>query len=917
MFAVAGRTFVALDIETTGLDPKRDRVTEVGAVRFDEDGVEVDTFQSLVDPGRDIPRFVESLTGLTSADVRGAPALAEIGPRLLAFVGEGPLVGQNIGFDIAHLREGGVILNMRAIDTSMLSRMLLPEGPRGLGDLANQLDVEVPVAHRALPDARTTAAVFTALRARARQLPSAQRLQLARLASMHDPELAEFIAGDDWATAEPGERALVTVQPGPTFPQLVRREPRTPVPAADVARALAAGPNGLDGFEERPEQREMAEAVRQALSDGGHWLVEAGTGVGKSLAYLLPAALHALRNGERVVISTNTINLQEQLLAKDIPAVRRMLRAAGVIEDEDDLRATVLKGRGNYLCLRRWTANFGAHMADPDFGRLAASLLLWLPRTSTGDRSELRLDNTDRATWQRLSAQDTDCLARQNPFVRDGRCFLQRARKAAESAHLVIVNHALLLADIASGGSALPPFDHLIVDEAHNLEDQATKQFGGSVSRWRLAEALEGLHRRPGPTQREGGVAALLRSLPEGAASMAGAALEAAVARATAQLDPAFEALSAHVPRGGDEDKAPLDRSLRAQPAWAAAETACGTLDQALRDAIEHAQAAAQVLRETALVEETDALAGEIETACRKVEELRALMTSLMTTADPGTIAWLGRERDGTASLNCAPLEVGPVLWEKLFSGKRTVVATSATLSAAGSMEYTSRRLGLEAPRTLQLGSPFDYERSTLLAAFTDIPEPAEPTYSDAVALAVARLVRASEGRTLALFTSHNALRKAATALRTDLAEDGIAVLAQGVDGTPRQLIERLVEDPRTVLLGTSSFWEGVDVRGDALSMLIIARLPFAVPTDPVQRARSEEYDDPFREYSLPAAILRFRQGFGRLIRSRTDRGVVAVLDRRIYEKSYGREFLSALPPCTMVRADSATVALRAREWLE
>ncbi|HEY4669278.1 MAG TPA: helicase C-terminal domain-containing protein, partial [Tepidiformaceae bacterium] len=242
--------------------------------------------------------------------------------------------------------------------------------------------------------------------------------------------------------------------------------------------------------------------------------------------------------------------------------------------------------------------------------------------------------------------------------------------------------------------------------------------------------------------------------------------------------------------------------------------------------------------------------------------------------------------------------------------------ATSATLSAAGSMEYAERRLGLERPEKLRLGSPFDYRSSTLLAAFSDVPEPNAPGYSEALAAAIVELVKASDGRALALFTSHASLKRVASLVRQPLEDSGIVVLAQGIDGPPRQLTENLIQNPRTLVLGTSSFWEGVDVRGDALSLLIIARLPFAVPSDPIYRARSEQYDNPFNEYALPAAILRFRQGFGRLIRDREDRGVVAVLDRRVYEKQYGAQFIKGLPECTRIRGDTADVADHVRDWL-
>lgn len=911
------RTYVALDLETTGLDPESDRITEIGAVRFTAGGEVVETFETFVNPGREIPYFVEQLTGVTNGHVRQAPPLPTIAGDLRRFVGDDPVVGQNVGFDLGFLRRGGVELGAFAIDTAHLSRILMPERqPRNLMDLAAALGVEAGEHHRALPDARTAAAIFAALCRRLEALPGGLRLQLARLVSLDDLPLAEFIGGEEWADVPVTERELPAVRPAPDFPALTRRDPRVPIGAVEVERAFAAAARVVERFEERREQQEMAEAVRRALADGGHWLIEAGTGVGKSLAYLVPAALHALSNGERVVISTNTINLQEQLLTKDIPALRRILVEAGVIKGETDLRASLLKGRGNYLCLRRWIASYGAHLADPDFARLGAAMLLWLPKTETGDRSELSLDRDEWLTWQRFSAQDTDCLSRPNSFVREGKCFLQRSRKAAESAHIVVVNHALLLADIAAGGSALPAFDHLVVDEAHNLEEQATQQFGGSVSRRLLGEALEGIHRRPGREQREGGVVTLLKAFPEGGATMSGRALEQAVARAASNSAPCFEALAALAPRNADDDRLLVDRSVRARPEWTVVEEAWDALDRVLKQVNAAALTAVNIVSETATVEEPDAIAGEIETAARKVEDMRLRLGALVSRGDDATIVWVARERDGTGSLNSAPLEVGPTLWEHLFSKKRTLVATSATLAAAGSMDFAARRLGFEKPEALQLGSPFDYERATLLAAFTDVPEPNDPGYERAVATAVGALVRASDGRALVLFTSHSSLRRVAELARPALEEQGIAVLAQGVDGQPRQLIENLVESPRTAVFGTSSFWEGIDVRGEALSMLIIARLPFAVPSDPVYRARSEQYDNPFEQYALPGAILRFRQGFGRLIRDREDRGVVAVLDRRIYEKRYGEQFVASLPRCTRVRADTATVAARAREWL-
>lgn len=910
------QTYVALDLETTGLDPVHDRITEIAAVRFTPDGCEIERYEQLVNPGRDIPLFIEQFTGVTNEAVRNAPRVASVAVDLRRFIGQDPVVGHNVGFDLNCLAREGVALGVSGIDTAQLSRYLLP-GPqsRGLVDLAALLGVEAGVHHRALSDARTAAAIFTALLRRAEELPDQQRFQLARFVSMNDLALAEIIGGREWSTALDDERHTPMVRPPHEYTALVRKEPRQPVLRAELDRAFAAAGDVVEGFEEREEQRQMAEAVRNGLTDGGHWLIEAGTGVGKSLAYLLPAALHAIRNGERVVVSTNTINLQEQLLTKDIPALREILLKAGVIKEGSEFRASLLKGRSNYLCLKRWIANYGSGLGDPEFARLGSSMLLWLPGTETGDRGELSLDHDEWLAWPRFSAQETDCLSKQNSYVREGTCFLQRARKSAETAHILVVNHALLLADVASGGNALPQFDHLIVDEAHNLEDQATKQFGGAVSRRTLTEALEGLHRRGSRDHREGGVATLLRAMPEGAVPMLGKALEESVARTALLAAPLFEALAAMAPHGGDDDRLLVTRAVRTREEWGRVEEAWGVLEKALRETANRAVAAMKAVSE-APVESAETLAGEVETAVRKVDEVATLLKRLMSITSEDTIVWVARERDQSGSLNSAPLDVGPTLWEELFAKRRTVIATSATLSAAGSMEFAARRLGLEQPRTLQLGSPFDYQSATLLTAFTDLPEPNDRAYAGAIGEAIVKLVTASNGRALALFTSNAALRQAADFARPALEKAGIAVLAQGVDGSPKQLTDHLQRNPRTAIFGTSSFWEGVDVKGDALSMLIIARLPFGVPSDPIYKARSEQYDNPFQDYALPGAILRFRQGFGRLIRARDDSGVVAVLDRRIWEKQYGKTFVQALPKCTQFRSDAGSVAERAREWL-
>ncbi len=894
--------YVAIDLETTGLDPARDRITEIGALRFDAEGRELAAWERLVDPGIPIPLEIERITGIANADVRGRPAFGEVADEFAAFAGDDPIVGQSVGFDLNFLKAAGVELPGPALDTLRFSRLLLPTiQRRSLGALAEELGVATTVAHRALADARTTAAVFTALRRRAAELPDAARAQLARLVALDHPRLAREIAGgeiDAAVAAAPVWRLPAPWRAPETLEPAARPEPVTAAEARDV---LASAARVVPQFEDRPQQAEMTEAVARAIAGGGQWLIEAGTGVGKSLAYLIPAALHAIRNGKRVIISTNTIALQEQLIGQDVPALRDILREAGVIAEPDELRVSLLKGRPNYLCLQRWIENHPERLAEPDVSRLAASLSLWLAETETGDQSELRLDPGERSAWAQFSSAGATCAPRRHRFVRERRCFLRRARETARGAHLVVVNHALLLTDVAQETDAVPDADVLIIDEAHNLEDVATRQFGREARAASIAEVLDLIRRTAG-----------MAGFREEAGAERADALVASVDAGRKLVDGPFKTLGELVGKAR-EDRVSVTPALRSGSNWDAFERAWEPLDLALARIVE---SGGQALSQRDDEEAMSGIAGEMREALRRLEGQRDDLAGMVAGKDGNTIVWASAADEGMGTLNAAPIEVGGLLAEKLFKGRAAVVATSATLASGGSMQFTAERMGLPDAERLALGSPFDYERSTLLATPTGLPEPNARGYDEAVADAIVELARASEGRALALFTSHAALRRTARRARKALEADGITVLTQGGNRSARQLIEHLREHPRSIVFGTAGLREGVDVRGDALSLLIIARFPFPVPTDPIQQARSDLYDDAFSEYSVPAAILRFRQGFGRLIRDHADRGVVAVLDARVGTKEYGRRFIEALPPCERLTADVGDTAARTREWL-
>jgi Rad3-related DNA helicase len=527
----------------------------------------------------------------------------------------------------------------------------------------------------------------------------------------------------------------------------------------------------------------------------------------------------------------------------------------------------------------------------------------------------LNLRREEDAAWAHLSAQDAGCLAGQCLYVRDGSCFLHRARKRADAAHLLVVNHALLLSDVRAAGNVLPQYQRLIVDEAHHLEDEATSQFGFVASESDVLAWLDRLYTRVSRDRDAGLVSTIFAATrasqqaigPAPQLQMSARALMQAVGPARDRVPVFFRALlefgQQHASGRQDYDeRITIDRGMRVQPDWADVESNWYAVEEQLAQVngiVDDVQAMLSQADPSDVIDRDVALAEAAELG-EAGEQLRSGISQIIGRNDRETVCWLTMpRRDATSpSLSSAPLSVAETLRTGLFGSKDSVVLTSATLSTDGNFDYTRGRLGLDDARELLLGSPFDYQNSTLILTPSDMPEPNQMGYLAAVQAAIIDAVRASEGRALVLFTSHSALRAAYQGIKRQLEDQEILVLGQGLDGTPRQLLSTLRERHRTVVLGAASFWEGVDIVGEALSLLIIARLPFSVPSDPVFQARSELFDAPFEQYAVPQAILRFKQGFGRLIRRKTDRGVMVVLDRRLRSKRYGPAFVRSLPPC-------------------
>ncbi len=944
--------YVALDLETTGLDPDRDAIIEIGAVKFRGEEV-LEEFSTLVNPGRPLPSEIVVLTGLTDEELEAAPRLHEVLHRFSRFVGDRLVVGHSIGFDLEFLHRHSILEPNRLLDTFTLATILAPDARRySLRSLAQFLGFPPPVSHRALDDARTTHRLFLALFERALALPTSVLEELVRHGGRVNWPPTEFFRQALREAAQGSFTSTIGAQlaakrgqarEAPIFsvsidePPLKPEEGRRPLDVEKLAGLLeedGAFAQKFPGYEHRPQQVRMLREVVRAFNEGCHLIVEAPTGVGKSLAYLIPTVHWAVQNGERVVISTNTINLQEQLYRKDLPDLARILPL--------DFRAAVLKGRSHYLCPARLAALRRIGPSSTREMDVLARVLVWLPNTLDGDGDSLFLpSSTERAIWRDLSAEFDGCDPERCRYFHKGECFFYRARRAAEAAHLVIVNHALLLADVAVQSRALPEYRYLIVDEAHHLETATTNGLSFETDKEVIRRMLEEVGHRRGAGEGAAGAAFTgllgetlarcraarldppLMAKLEGFAGQVAQAVERAergLESFFGQLERLMEEIGEEKGAGGYASRLRINAAQRAQPAWDAVEVAWDETSTplfAVADGLERLAGGLANLEAMGLRDGED-LQAELIGVARRLTEILGHLNGFVVQPNKQTIYWIEAGPGAVPlSIHAAPLHVGPLIREHLFHKKEVVILTSATLRTGGSFDFLRERLHAWEAEELAVDSPFDYGSSTLVYIVDDIPEPGQPGYQRAVEQGMLALFQATGGRALGLFTSYSQLRSTARALAAPLAQADITLYAQGEGLSRNQLLENFRTTERAVLLGTRSFWEGVDVPGEALSCLAIAKLPFNVPTDPIFAARAETFDEPFLEYAVPEAVLSFLQGFGRLIRTRTDRGVVAIFDRRLVSKSYGQVFLQSLPGPTIRRGPATMLPQAARKWLE
>ncbi|WP_366921876.1 hypothetical protein MFMK1_002294 [Metallumcola ferriviriculae] len=877
---------VVLDVETSGLDPKGDCIIEVGAVKLQQ-GEIVDRYHSLIFFDGDLSTPISQLTGISSAELKDAPSWGEVHGDLGKFCGSSVVAGHNIAFDVGFLSAAGFTTSAGIIDTLTLARVFFPLfSSHSLDYLQKRLLSHTGVRHRALGDAESTALLLQLFFEKIYNLDVNTVHRVINVASNWEGKLAFTLALENMAwdvdSVEKKERDKDKDKPAVNSELPFTKE---------AVREIFIGSEGMasvfEHYEQRSQQLDMTEFVYHSLAEDGFLVVEAETGTGKTLAYLVPSAVWSLNSGQRVMISTNTLSLQQQLWEKDIPLLKRILPA--------DFQAALIKGRTNYLCLRKWNYWLAQGEALPEQMReFLITVLIWQTRTGTGDKAELNIKQRQYELWQKMAAEGETCWGSSCTWFKS--CYVTRVKRKAAGANIIVANHALVLADAFSEVKVLPEYSRLIIDEAHHFEETVARQLGRTIQHQQLIGLVQDIAAQKAPIQ----FAAVfpqgnLVKLHENAKELAEDIRQLA-AITTEYLEQCSE------------------KSLRITPVVAASPfwQQWHKMAQIVQDKFKYIFELLQELEDEIdrMDLQTEAWVKELQGLENKVGNIITYFQEIFLVNDRDFVTWFELTGAKAVIWNRRPINVGPLL-QDFYAEYDSLVFTSATLTIANRFKFFANSLALTdwPAEYKQVASPFDHRVQSVICVPKDLPPANSEKFLEKSVPLIEQIISSVGGSTLVLFTSHKMLRDCYYPLRSSFKGTGIKILGQGIDGDRWQLVEELKNNSNAVILGAQSFWEGVDIQGDNLRCVIMMRLPFLPPTDPSVAARLEQLEEQqknsFYHLSLPLAILRFKQGIGRLIRSKRDRGVAVILDSRIISKRYGSYFFSSLPGTGVKLLDS------------
>ncbi|PLS03581.1 ATP-dependent DNA helicase DinG [Neobacillus cucumis] len=928
--------FVVIDLETTGNTPKKgDRIIQFAAVVI-ENGKITEQFSSLINPQKPIPVFIEELTGINDEMVKDAPVFTEITEKVQTLLEGAYFVAHNVLFDLSFLQEellqaGSEGFYGSVLDTVEMARILYPTADSyKLSDLAEKEHLTHDRPHQADSDALVTAELFLILFKRLSLLPQVTLKQLTQLSGGLKSDLQLFLE-DFMDTFEKtpvldsieivnglGLKRISSEKNDENLNKEISKFPESEEEKSSILR------NGFVTFKKRAGQFKMMDTVYNSLQQSRHTLIEAGTGVGKSLGYLIPLAYFSKHNNQPIIVSTHTIQLQEQLLNKEIPLLTKIIPF--------EIKAVLLKGRNQYLNLEKFLQTLLDENDNYDTTLTKMQILVWLTETETGDRDELNLSSGGLLYWNKIKEEPSVLFSKKCWQERD---FYQRAKRNAQSADIIITNHSLLLSDIKGDGSILPPSDYVVIDEGHHLEKAASRFFGYSLDYLsaRLLISQFGTYEQK---QFFYEIEQILSRLPASETKLLHTyELNQLVLDLNYELDEFFK-LMAHYAKTKAANKKGTNRikvrfiSTEFGRERKALFHSAERLAFLLKDILSSIKGRLNWLKaekDSLSIPDSNKLE-EIAGFSAELQEFRNILISCFI-KDSNEVKWIEmdtRSPQNVTTFLAQPATVAEQLRRKFFQTKKAVILTSATLSVNRSFEFIMREIGLEADSTVQLTipSPFEYREQVQLLIPDDLPEINSVSleeYVISITEHIITIAEATKGRLLILFTAYDMLKKTYELIKESGFLNEYVLMAQGISsGSRSRLTRNFQRYEKAILLGTSSFWEGVDIPGEDLSCLVIVRLPFSPPDEPLTEAKCQltvqQGRNAFYDYSLPEAILRFKQGFGRLIRTETDRGIIIVFDRRIVTTQYGKSFLKSIPQIPVKKGKMLELAEFIQKWL-
>lgn len=928
--------FVVIDLETTGHSP-HDKIIEIGIVIIEHNRI-VDEYTTLLHPNEPIPPFISNLTGITDEDVKDAPKFIDKAEEIVGFFKDSYLVAHNVPFDLNFLNDelsqhALNILTNPVLDTVELARILFPQAPGyKLAQLADYFQIDHKDPHRALSDAYVTGELFLILKEKLLSLPYETMAHLLNLEKVFHSNFYTLLSKQQnkirpSTIHEPGIESYLGLA-FKSIDKLSKEQTHTKLISFgdyldNIYEHKGTMEKEIDQYEKRTGQREMSEHIFDAFQAKKHALIEAETGTGKSLAYLIPAIYEAVHNHERIIISTYTTQLQSQLLEEEIPLAQKLI--------EIPFKVALLKGKSHYISLERFERELSMDKQDNyDIALTKAMLLVWLTETVTGDIDEIQLPASGYYFFKGISTESEGYIDPQSPWF--SKSYYQKAKTKAQQADVIITNHALFSTDMFNDYKFLPPYEKAIIDEAHHLETTASRHHGLKIDYVTIKYTLNQI----GLSYEANWLGQALLRHHSARDSFPTDKWDEIFNQAKYEIDDLFRRLFQYVIDQNKHNKSlsdvgriqyRFDEKKENEDQWVIIKDMVTRLTFYLRDLIhiltlldQHFEAKGATAKY-----DRDDLQANIQSLQSFIDHLELLF---LIENSIEQVKWIEAEAYGAKNavyLYSEPADISTLLTEGLFNQKQSIILTSATLTMRNSFTFIQKRLGLSPENVFvhKIDSPFSYQNQVQLLIPNDFPDLDNHHLDDFIystCEAILSLAKVTKGRMLVLFTSYDMLRKAHQILKETMDLDEYMLIAQGISSGSRTRLKKNFQTfERSILLGTSSFWEGVDIPGEDLSCLMIVRLPFQPPNHPVYEAKSAELKEQgksaFFELALPHAVIRFKQGFGRLIRSTNDRGIVFICDARIIKARYGKFFTESIPKIPITYESTYKLINKAEEW--